>query len=120
MAASSLATTQTFQEDPTWLIVAAHLEGVWDSDPLGLSVPQPNVSVNFHLPVTLHPSDFQLYTILDEALSRAWGWFVDRRPDHAEDIAMAKWACLFNDGQAMDPDDQVSDFLLQLLPGFSC
>ena len=34
--------------------------------------------------------------------------FVDGHTDKAEDVTMATWACLFQDGQAMDTDDQVS------------
>ena len=41
-------------------------------------------------------------------MSRAWQLFVDGYPARAEDVTMAVWACLFNDGQAMDIDDQVS------------
>ena len=60
---------------------------------------------------------FQLYAVLDEALTKAWHWFVEGRAHRAEDVAMAVWACLFNDGQAMAHSDQVSNSTLQLLLG---
>ena len=50
-------------------------------------------------------------------MERAWEFFTARScPHQSEDIAMAVWASLYRDGQAMEYENQVSpSVLVQIL-----